>query len=206
MIPIPEQVVVPGTEVVTDPTERAIIDEAVQLAATMQAAQHAGTRAELALEAGSEYWHSIQLFYYKKYLQDGAALLQDLSALMQGQLAGISPPTALMIADMREQLAAMGLPEIEEATLAAFGFSPEDIQQVEDSLISMPEVYFRSFIDLPLMLSNLADGLLEIAASLPPNPPAPPMVPTMDKWGVVVMVALFAGLLVWTVRRRRSAS
>jgi uncharacterized repeat protein (TIGR01451 family) len=34
----------------------------------------------------------------------------------------------------------------------------------------------------------------------------PPMVPTVDPWGIGVMIALFAGLLVWTVRRRRLAS
>jgi hypothetical protein len=38
------------------------------------------------------------------------------------------------------------------------------------------------------------------------SPPAPPMVPTMDKWGIVAMITLFAGLLVWMVRRRLLAS
>jgi hypothetical protein len=37
-------------------------------------------------------------------------------------------------------------------------------------------------------------------------PPTPPIVPTMDKWGIVTMITLFAGLLVWMVRRRRLAS
>jgi hypothetical protein len=31
-------------------------------------------------------------------------------------------------------------------------------------------------------------------------------VPAVSDWGVVAMTALFAGLLVWTVRRRRLAS
>jgi parallel beta-helix repeat protein len=35
---------------------------------------------------------------------------------------------------------------------------------------------------------------------------APPRVPTTNHWGIVAMTALFAGLLVWTVRRRRLAS
>jgi hypothetical protein len=38
------------------------------------------------------------------------------------------------------------------------------------------------------------------------TPPAPPMVPTMDKWGIIAMITLFAGLLVWMVRRRPLAS
>jgi parallel beta-helix repeat protein len=38
------------------------------------------------------------------------------------------------------------------------------------------------------------------------TPPAPPMVPTMDKWGIVAMITLFAGLLVLMVRRRLLAS
>jgi parallel beta-helix repeat protein len=37
-------------------------------------------------------------------------------------------------------------------------------------------------------------------------PPSPPGVPTMNHWGIVAMTTLFAGLLVWTVRRRRLAS
>jgi len=34
----------------------------------------------------------------------------------------------------------------------------------------------------------------------------PPMVPAVSDWGIAAMTALFAGLLVWTVRRRRLAS
>jgi hypothetical protein len=34
----------------------------------------------------------------------------------------------------------------------------------------------------------------------------PPMVPTMNKWGIIAMIALFTGLLVWTVRRKRLSS
>jgi parallel beta-helix repeat protein len=33
-----------------------------------------------------------------------------------------------------------------------------------------------------------------------------PAVPTVNHWGIVAMITLFAGLLVWTVRRRRPAS
>jgi hypothetical protein len=34
----------------------------------------------------------------------------------------------------------------------------------------------------------------------------PPGVPTVNDWGIAAMITLFAGLLVWTVRRRLSAS
>jgi len=36
--------------------------------------------------------------------------------------------------------------------------------------------------------------------------PVPPGVPTVNHWGIVAMIGLFAGLLVWSVRRRRLAS
>jgi len=36
--------------------------------------------------------------------------------------------------------------------------------------------------------------------------PPPPGVPTVNHWGIVAMITLFAGLLVWTARRRRLAS
>ncbi len=36
------------------------------------------------------------------------------------------------------------------------------------------------------------------------RPPA--MVPAVNQWGIVAMIALFAGLVVWTVRKRRLAS
>ena len=39
----------------------------------------------------------------------------------------------------------------------------------------------------------------------PPVPPSPPGVPTVDHWGIVAMITLFAGLLIWTVRRRQLA-
>ena len=39
----------------------------------------------------------------------------------------------------------------------------------------------------------------------PARPPSPPTVPTVNHWGIVAMMTLFAGLLVWTVRRRRLA-
>jgi uncharacterized repeat protein (TIGR01451 family) len=38
-----------------------------------------------------------------------------------------------------------------------------------------------------------------------PGPTSPPGVPTVNHWGIVAMITLFAGLLVWTVRRRLSA-
>jgi parallel beta-helix repeat protein len=37
-------------------------------------------------------------------------------------------------------------------------------------------------------------------------PPPPAAVPTVNQWGIVAMIAVFAGLLVWRVRRRRLAS
>jgi len=37
-------------------------------------------------------------------------------------------------------------------------------------------------------------------------PPPASAVPTVNQWGIVAMITLFAGLLVWTVRRRRLAS
>jgi parallel beta-helix repeat protein len=45
------------------------------------------------------------------------------------------------------------------------------------------------------------------AGGSPPAPPSPPPgVPTVNQYGIVAMISLFAGLLVWTVRRRRAAS
>ena len=41
---------------------------------------------------------------------------------------------------------------------------------------------------------------------LQPQPAPPPKVPSLNHWGVIAMTVLFAGLLVWTVRRRRVAS
>jgi parallel beta-helix repeat protein len=38
------------------------------------------------------------------------------------------------------------------------------------------------------------------------TPPGPTPVPTVNRWGIVAMITLFAGLLVWTVRRKRLAS
>jgi hypothetical protein len=34
----------------------------------------------------------------------------------------------------------------------------------------------------------------------------PPNIPTLNQWGIIAMIAVFAGLLVWTVRRKRLAS
>jgi hypothetical protein len=34
----------------------------------------------------------------------------------------------------------------------------------------------------------------------------PPNIPAMNKWGIIAMITLFAGLLVWTVRRKRLSS
>jgi hypothetical protein len=39
-----------------------------------------------------------------------------------------------------------------------------------------------------------------------PAPLPPTMVPTVNHWGIAAMIILFAGLLVWAVRRRRLAS
>jgi len=51
-------------------------------------------------------------------------------------------------------------------------------------------------------------GAYELQPPPPPPPPptGPPGVPTMNHWGIVAMITLFTGLLVWTVRRRRLAS
>jgi hypothetical protein len=36
--------------------------------------------------------------------------------------------------------------------------------------------------------------------------PTPPGVPTVNHWGMVAMIVLFAGLLVWSMRKRRPPS
>ena len=40
----------------------------------------------------------------------------------------------------------------------------------------------------------------------PPPPPGPPGVPSLSQWGIIAMVAVFAGLLVWTTVRRRASA
>jgi len=55
-------------------------------------------------------------------------------------------------------------------------------------------------------LSDLTGTPFAGGGSPPPPPPSPPGVPTVNHWGIVAMITLFAGLLVWTVRRRRLAS
>jgi len=47
---------------------------------------------------------------------------------------------------------------------------------------------------------NLAFAL---SAAPPPTLPSPPGVPTVNHWGIVAMITLFTGLLVWTMWRRR---
>jgi uncharacterized repeat protein (TIGR01451 family) len=48
---------------------------------------------------------------------------------------------------------------------------------------------------------------LDDSTDTPILPPGqPPAVPTVNHWGIAAMITLFAGLLVWAVRRRLSAS
>jgi len=49
---------------------------------------------------------------------------------------------------------------------------------------------------------------VELSGTPPPTPPTPPPpgVPTINHWGIVAMITLFAGLLLWRMRRRRLAS
>lgn len=179
-IPVPVEAVIPGTEDVTDPTASGAIDLAVQYAATMQAAGHAATRAELAREDGSDHWMWVQLAYCKKYLADASQIVQQLGDSMGEFLEGIYPPDALQMTEAREQLASAGLPQIEEAGLAAFGLTGDEIQEIENGLIeNTPEVYFRCFVDLPQCLSNLADWLQKTADILPGDitPPSATIIP-----------------------------
>lgn len=46
---------------------------------------------------------------------------------------------------------------------------------------------------------GIVDGQLKIWYTAPP----PPRVPTINQWGMVAVITLFAGLLAWTVQRRR---
>jgi hypothetical protein len=56
---------------------------------------------------------------------------------------------------------------------------------------------------------QLPDGMegenLAFALSAAPPPPSAPGVPATNHWGIAAMITLFAGLLVWMVRRRRPA-
>jgi parallel beta-helix repeat protein len=58
-------------------------------------------------------------------------------------------------------------------------------------------VLFNPYLRMPFQQCEECGGT-------PPCPP--PMVPAVDQWGMVAMMSLFAGFLVWTVRRRRPAS
>jgi len=53
---------------------------------------------------------------------------------------------------------------------------------------------------------SVGDPPVVFAGSTAPPPPAPPMVPAMNQWGIVTMIAVLGGLLVWRARRRRLAS
>ena len=64
--------------------------------------------------------------------------------------------------------------------------------------------------DLTLTINELLDTDADPVAATPENGkvtikalPSPATVPTMNQWGIVAVIALFAGLLVWIMRRRR---
>ena len=67
--------------------------------------------------------------------------------------------------------------------------------------------------DLMITINELVDTNADPVAATPENGkvtikalPSPARVSTVNQWGIVAMIALFVGLLVWTVRRRRLAS
>ena len=60
--------------------------------------------------------------------------------------------------------------------------------------------------DKPILSTEWALLTLQKAAPKPPTPPPPvPRVPALSQRGMVIMAALFAALLAWTVRKRAFA-
>ena len=61
-------------------------------------------------------------------------------------------------------------------------------------------------IESPEYETSDTDCIIDTQCYYSPPAPSPAGVPAMNQWGIVAMIALLAGLLVWAVRRRRLAS
>jgi hypothetical protein len=102
----------------------------------------------------------------------------------------ITWPIELRVYYTDEELEAAG---IDESTLTMYRWDGSNWVEVAESGVNTEENYVWAKLYSFSIYGPMGD----------PLSPAPRMVPTISRWGIIAMIAAFIGLLVWTVWRRR---
>lgn len=145
-------------------------DVSSRLLGTFLAMYKSYVRYEAAEDSGSLEWMVIQLGLAQRYAIEAAEIIGELELLSNELVSPIPVPTDSEIEQIRQDIEVSGLPETEQCVLAALGYTPEEIQEIETSTIQFPEDYFVNLHDLPVTLGVCAEGLATLSSSLPPHP------------------------------------
>jgi hypothetical protein len=110
------------------------------------------------------------------YANEAADVVEGLIPGMEELLWDIPVPADSQIEGIRQTLAETGLPEMEVCLLEGLGYTPQEIDAIEQAILGLPDEHFRNFRDLPETMFLLAAGLRELPGSLTTALPAEALV------------------------------
>jgi hypothetical protein len=143
---------------IEDPNLRQAAEKAIELAATSLALRTSMERYEGAKIDGQPEYMALQIEAVKSYSERVAELTDWLSDFWGPISDGLPIPTPEQIQQAREKLLHDGLPELEVSILSAFGYSPEQMTEIAQSVASLPDEYFTSPENIKYAMDAVADA------------------------------------------------
>jgi len=166
-VPIPAGCI-PGEEPATTVAELSL-----RLLGTLTALHKSYVRYDAAEDAGSQEWMDLHLGFAHMYAKEAAQIKAELVSILGDLVLPIDVPEEGEIELIRQEIAELGLPEIEKCVLAELGYTRKEIAGIEEGTIGFPVDFFKNFHDLPTTLGE-SGKLNEIwIESLPSHPEVP---------------------------------
>lgn len=122
---------------------------------------------EAAEDADDEYWMSIHSELTKRYAVEAAELTKYILILMEDNISALPSPTPGVLEMVKQTVIDSGLPEIEKCILLAYSFSSEEIQQITDFFIELPNEMFMYSPPLTDFFNYFADEYEIFGNSMP---------------------------------------
>jgi len=155
---------IPELDQITDPHQREAAEKALELAANAVAMRislerYEGAKIDEMLQYMDLQMNAVQL--YSDRVRQLAAWLRD---FWRPLIETLPIPTPEQIQQARQNLLQNGLPEIEVAILSGFGYSNEQINEIANTVASLPDEWYTS----PETICTTFEQIGEGASQYPP--------------------------------------
>jgi hypothetical protein len=165
---IPQPLTLSVLDEISDPQQRAYVEQHIQVEALQRAALVSLQRANAATAAGDGGWALRQRQHARQLLEQAAAQLGAASRQAEPLIAGLAPPTAQEISDYQTALQRDGFDAATRTLFTDVGVDAADQEALRADLLALDPADWPDLADLPAALTTYERALAELAhAALP---------------------------------------